>query len=202
MVDNIASKVFPGASGQKKVLPPLPSEARESERNLISENSSDMVSRSFFGKYRGKVVGNIDPLGMGRVQVFVPAVPGKNCASWAMPCVPYAGEDIGFFALPPVGASVWVEFEEGNPDHPIWSGCFWESGLCPQNIPEKKVFSTATASVTLDDIPGKGGIILETADGAKIVIGSAGIELNSGKGISIRLEGKRITVNGRTLEGI
>ncbi len=62
----------------------------------------DNIASKVFGKYRGKVVENIDPPGMGRVQVFVPAVPGKNYASRAMPCVQYAGEDIGFFALPPV----------------------------------------------------------------------------------------------------
>nr|HMP43165.1 phage baseplate assembly protein V [Roseiflexaceae bacterium] len=85
----------------------------------------------FFGKYRGKVEQNVDPLQIGRVQVRVPAVLGEGRMSWAMPCVPYAGPGVGMFAIPPVGASVWVEFEGGDPDYPIWSGCFWERGDAP-----------------------------------------------------------------------
>lgn len=76
----------------------------------------------FFGKYRGKVENNIDPMMMGRVQVSVPAVLGDGGLSWAMPCAPYAGSGVGFFAIPPTGANVWVEFEGGDPDYPIWSG--------------------------------------------------------------------------------
>ena len=79
----------------------------------------------FYGKYRGKVENNVDPLQQGRVQVTVPAVLGDGRLSWAMPCAPYAGSQVGFFAVPPVGANVWVEFEAGDPDYPIWSGCFW-----------------------------------------------------------------------------
>ena len=66
---------------------------------------------SHFGKFRGQVVNNIDPMQMGRVQVQVPAVLGDGQLSWAMPCAPFSGKDAGFFAVPPVDASVWVEFE-------------------------------------------------------------------------------------------
>ena len=79
----------------------------------------------FFGKYRGKVENNIDPMMLGRVQVSVPAVLGSGQLSWAMPCAPFAGPGVGLFTVPPVGANVWVEFEAGDPDYPIWSGCFW-----------------------------------------------------------------------------
>jgi hypothetical protein len=71
----------------------------------------------FFGKYRGKVennVGkvenNVDPMQMGRVQVSVPAVLGGGRLAWAVPCVPYAGPGVGFFADPPRGDNVCVEF--------------------------------------------------------------------------------------------
>ena len=43
-----------------------------------------------FGKYRGKVTGNIDPLMMGRVQVTAPAALG-SATVWALPCTPFAG---------------------------------------------------------------------------------------------------------------
>jgi uncharacterized protein involved in type VI secretion and phage assembly len=79
----------------------------------------------FYGKYRGHVENNMDPMQLGRIQVLVPAVSGMT-TSWALPCTPYAAPQAGFLFLPPVGALVWIEFEAGDPDHPIWSGCFWE----------------------------------------------------------------------------
>lgn len=73
----------------------------------------------FFGKYRGKVESNLDAFQQGRVQVSCPAVLGDGSLSWAMPCAPYAGSGVGFFAVPPNGANVWVEFEGGDPDYQI-----------------------------------------------------------------------------------
>jgi len=86
--------------------------------------------KQFFGKYRGKVAANKDPLNLGRIQVSVPAIFGEGRQSWALPCTPYAGKDVGFFTIPPVDANVWVEFEGGDPDYPIWSGCFWGKMNC------------------------------------------------------------------------
>ena len=77
----------------------------------------------FYGKYRGKVENNIDPMQQGRVQVSVPAVLGDTTLAWAMPCAPFGGSGVGFFTVPPVGANVWVEFEGGDTDYPILAGC-------------------------------------------------------------------------------
>ncbi|MCC7131454.1 MAG: hypothetical protein IT352_02360 [Gemmatimonadales bacterium] len=85
---------------------------------------------TFFGKYRGAVVANIDPLKLGRVKVQVPAVHGEETL-WAMPCVPLAGRKSGFVISPEVGAHIWVEFEGGDPAYPIWSGCFWGNDEYP-----------------------------------------------------------------------
>ena len=85
----------------------------------------------FFGKYRGTVANNLDPMQQGRIQVNCPAVLGGGRMSWAMPCAPYAGAGVGFFAVPPNGANVWVEFEGGDPDYPIYSGGFWGIGEVP-----------------------------------------------------------------------
>src|SRR5690606_17040950 len=115
--------------------------------------------RSFFGKYRGQVANNVDPMMLGRVQVSVPAVLGEGSLSWAMPCTPYAGNGVGFFAVPPNGANVWVEFEGGDPDYPIWSGCFWGTGEVPAQpaLPFVKVLQTDNIMLKLDDTPGAGG---------------------------------------------
>ena len=81
----------------------------------------------YFGKYRGTVVNNIDPLKMGRIQIMVPDVLGLIPSTWAMPCLPIAGKQMGMYAVPQIGDGVWVEFEQGNPDYPIWVGCWWGS---------------------------------------------------------------------------
>ena len=87
----------------------------------MSENGS----RQYFGKYRGMVVSNVDPMQIGRLLVQVPDVLGPIPSSWAMPCLPFTGKQMGMWCLPQIGAGVWVEFEQGNPDYPIWSGCWY-----------------------------------------------------------------------------
>lgn len=156
----------------------------------------------FFGKYRGTVVNNTDPLQQGRIQVSVPSVLGDGQLSWAMPCVPYAGEGVGFFAIPPLGANIWVEFEGGNPEYPIWSGCFWGTGEVPAMpaIPFKKVLKTDTATITLDDTPGAGGITVETLSGMKIVFNVTGIEINNAQGSTMTFTGPQVSVNNGALE--
>jgi uncharacterized protein involved in type VI secretion and phage assembly len=81
----------------------------------------------FYGKHRATVVDNADPENLGRLKLQIPHVLGEDVVSgWATPCVPYGGApDQGFFFIPEVGASVWVEFEMGNLEFPIWVGTFW-----------------------------------------------------------------------------
>ena len=114
-----------------------------------------------YGKHRGKVLDNLDPLIMGRLLVEVPAVPGLHL-NWAMPCTPYAGPQVGFYAMPPIGADVWVEFEGGDPNLPIWSGCFWGEGQVPLEAPPTtKVLKTEYVTLILNDLPGEGGLTIE-----------------------------------------
>jgi uncharacterized protein involved in type VI secretion and phage assembly len=77
----------------------------------------------FFGKYRGTVVNTADSEQIARLQAVVPDVLGTVPTTWAMPSAPFAGPGAGVVVLPPVGAGVWIEFEQGDPDYPIWSGC-------------------------------------------------------------------------------
>lgn len=76
-------------------------------------------SRSFPGRYRGTVTDNVDPLMMGRILSVVPEVQGA-VLNWAKPCARSAEPDTALPALPPVGAAVWIEFEDGDPNYPIW----------------------------------------------------------------------------------
>jgi hypothetical protein len=162
----------------------------------------------FFGKYRGKVENDIDPMQLGRVQISVPAVLGEGKMSWAMPCVPFAGSGVGFFAIPPVGANVWVEFEGGDPNYPIWSGCFWGVGEVPAlpALPQMKVIKTDCITLTLSDMPGIGGFTLEVnppavATPLKLVFNATGIEL-SNSAASVKLTPVSVSLNNGALEVI
>ncbi len=84
--------------------------------------------KEFYGKYRGTVVSNLDPDFKGRITAMVPDVLGLVPTTWATPCVPMTGLpglQSGLYVVPEIGASVWMEFEHGDPDYPIWTGCFW-----------------------------------------------------------------------------
>jgi hypothetical protein len=162
----------------------------------------------FFGKYRGKVANNIDPLQLGRVQVTVPAVLGDGSLSWAMPCAPYGGAGVGFFAVPPVGANIWVEFEAGDSDYPIWSGCFWGVGEVPAQpaLPQMKVWKTDGITLTLSDIPGAGGFTVEVGPPVvpiplKMVFNAAGIEITN-SAASVKLTPASVSLNNGALEVI
>jgi uncharacterized protein involved in type VI secretion and phage assembly len=158
--------------------------------------------RTFNGKFRGVVDDNRDPLFLGRIRAKVQDVFGDRVSGWALPSVPYAGSGVGLFLIPPTGASVWIEFEHGDPDYPIWSGCFWAQGEAPVQpaIPEKKVLKTDAATITIDDTPGAGGVTIETTAGMKIEIKVSGIEINDGQGGSIKLTGPKVSINDSALE--
>jgi uncharacterized protein involved in type VI secretion and phage assembly len=159
---------------------------------------------SYFGKYRGKVEKNIDPMQQGRILVSVPRVTGSGTLNWAMPSVPFAGNGVGFWAIPPVGANVWVEYEGGDADRPIWSGCFWGIGEAPAipAVAQVVVLKTETCTLTLNDLPGIGGVTIETKAGMKITMSLTGLEINDGKGGSIKLQGPKVSINGGALEVI
>jgi len=168
------------------------------------------VSPQFFGKYRGIVSDNLDPLMIGRVRAKVPDVTGDADSGWALPCAPFGGSATGFFAVPTKGAGVWVEFEHGDPDYPIWSGCWWgaASEMPPKLLapppPSKKlmIITEGGHSILVDDTPGIGGITLETSDGGKVAITPLGVEITNGMGASIKLEGPKVSINGQALEVI
>ncbi len=159
-------------------------------------------SARFYGKYRGTVTDNRDPIMKGRIKAQVPTVLGEEESGWALPCVPYAGSGIGFFFVPPVGANVWIEFEGGNPDYPIWTGCYWGTTEVPPatpGIPEIKMIKTDTATLKLDDTPGAGGITIETSTGLKITMNVTGIEITNGVAI-IKLAQASVSINNGALE--
>ena len=137
------------------------------DENVI-EQLLDFVRSRYFGKYRGTVVDNSDSTGRGRLQVQVPAVLG-DLEVWAMPCVPYAGNGVGFYSLPESGTGVWVEFEGGDPSYPIWVGCFWGDNQLPDDSDANiKIWKTESLTLRLDDANDE--LLAEASSGSKITI--------------------------------
>ncbi|MDB5069133.1 MAG: hypothetical protein JWM87_244 [Candidatus Eremiobacteraeota bacterium] len=161
-----------------------------------------MNDQRFFGKYRGIVSSVDDPLFTGRIKAKVPDVMGDTESGWALPCAPYGGKEMGFFCLPAEGANVWIEFEHGDPDYPVWTGCFWGAAtdMPPTlNLPDpyKKIMLQTDGGhrIALDDTPAIGGISLETSDGMKITMNATGITLDNGMGAKIELLATTVLVN-------
>jgi hypothetical protein len=160
----------------------------------------------FYGKYRGKVENNIDPFNQGRIQVSVPDVLGSGRMSWAMPCVPFAGSGKGFFAVPPNKANVWVEFEAGDPNRPIWVGGFWDQGETTAAMPAlftTKAIKTDCIEIKMDDLPGAGGLTITVSPPAvtmpmTLEMKSTGIKLALGSS-KIEITPAGVAINGTNL---
>jgi hypothetical protein len=141
------------------------------EENVTTAIQEREIDR-FYGKYRGLVVNNLDPLNMGRIQVMVPEVLGEIPSGWAVPCSPYTGTQAGFFAIPPIGAGVWIEFEAGDTSRPIWVGGWWgtaEVPLKPMGVP-----TMPTTKILRSDL----GLIIAMDDMAQTVTVSDAAGLN------------------------
>lgn len=162
----------------------------------------------YYGKYRGTVINNIDPEQIGRVMVQVPDVLGLTPSSWALPCVPVAGIQAGVFVVPPIGSQVWIEFEQGDPDYPIWTGGFWGIvgevpvfATAPPAIPPGQnivMQTTGQNMVMVSDAPptpATGGIVLKSMSGAMIVVNATGIYISNGQGATITLIGPTVDIN-------
>jgi hypothetical protein len=179
-------------------------------------------SKKYYGKYAGTVVLNVDPEKRGRLSVNVPDVLGVVPSTWAEACVPLAGPTgppMGIYLVPPIGAGVWVEFEHGDPNKPIWVGCRWglqsdiplaaqagnpaDPSIVIQSLLQQAiVVSDMPPSIpppVMPPVPTTGGIILRSTTGACIVVNDAGIFISNGKGAVINMIGPTITMNNGAL---
>jgi uncharacterized protein involved in type VI secretion and phage assembly len=161
-----------------------------------------------YGKYRGTVINNIDPLQIGRLLVQVPDIGGLIPSSWAMPCFPIAGKQMGAYIIPQIGAGVWVEFEQGDQDYPIWSGCWYGSAaevpalaLAGNPVSPSIVLQTGLQnSIVISDLPGPtGGIMIKSTTNATLIVNDTGIYIQNGKGASLVMVGPSVTINNGAL---
>jgi uncharacterized protein involved in type VI secretion and phage assembly len=155
--------------------------------------------RTFYGKYRGTVTDTDDPDQSGRVKVQVPSLFDDDSTDWAMPCLPYAPSGHGFFVMPEVGDTVWVEFEGGDPSHPIWNGGWWPTGKAPNLKPAQKLIETASGQhLLLDDTSGSLQIEIKDGNGNTITLASSGITLARGS-VKIEITDSSVSINDGAL---
>ena len=171
------------------------------------------VRGHFFGIYRGVVTDNADSTNRGRLKVRVPSVLG-TVETWAMPCVPYAGDGVGFYSLPEPGTGIWIEFEAGDPSFPVWVGCFWADSELPDSGGAPiKIWKTEKLTLRMDDdndelklATTSDSIVTMAADirsesgGATHTVGSGSVISDSGKAGKVDVGGAGVVVNNGALE--
>lgn len=176
-------------------------------------NGTSDGQTKYYGKYAGTVLNNVDPEFRGRLQVTVPDVLGLLPTTWAEPCLPLAGPTgapMGAYFVPPIASGVWVEFEQGDVNRPIWVGCRIGSTA---DIPEvAQMIVPPISGITLQTLlknslvvsdlpptPLTGGIVIRSTTGAMLVVNDSGIYISNGKGASIMLVGPTVTINNGAL---
>jgi len=163
----------------------------------------------YFGKYRGLVVDNQDPENRARVTLKVPSVLSETVSHWAEPCLPFGGlADQGLFLVPEIGAQVWVEFEEGNPNKPIWTGTLWQrSGDVPaeaaERSPNMRQLKTPCGHIlSFDDTAGEEAVRLHHAADAELKIDPQGsVQLSDSSGASLEMDASGTSVEVRDANG-
>jgi uncharacterized protein involved in type VI secretion and phage assembly len=151
----------------------------------------------YYGKFRGTVT-DVDA-GTLRIKATVPAVLGTQPTGWCMPCVPYAGNNVGLAFLPEVGSGVWIEFEGGDVSYPIWVGCYWRSGEQPSDATPtvKAIVTTSPLKILLDDDAGT--ITISDSNQNSLTLDSSGITLTRGSS-SVAVTDSEVNVNDGALE--
>ena len=167
---------------------------REDGHGCACQDVLAFLERHYFGKYRAKVVDNADPNKRGRLLVQVDA-PLSEPPIWALPCVPFAGPNVGLMMLPPIEANVWVEFEGGNPKVPIWSGCFWtkDEAIEGGGEPNKKIIKTEFVTITIDD--DAKSVELAVANGSSLVLDASQIKAAASGEIVHEVSAKRTALS-------
>jgi uncharacterized protein involved in type VI secretion and phage assembly len=164
-----------------------------------------MSEKVFHGIYPARVEDIFDPNNTGRIKVSVADVGGSSLLTWADPCLPITGNNMGMFTVPPEGSAVWVQFIRGNSNYPVWLGGRFATGEPPSLAALDKrglngiaLQSTSGNGLVISDAPG-GGILLQTAGGAKIELTDSGITITTGQGATLKLTGATVDINNQAL---
>ncbi len=174
----------------------------------VVKKIAEQAKNKYYGKYRGLVSDNIDPQKLGRLKLQIPSLLGEVVSGWALPCIPYGGlHDQGMFMVPEVDAQVWVEFEAGELNMPIWTGTFWR----PDEIPEEAAKDEPTTRLLktnsghrlqFDDAPGEEKIILHHSESSEVLMDENGsISLTDSNGSQVMLDARNSEIKIQDSQG-
>lgn len=184
---------------------------------FYAEGDTGGGGRHYYGKYRGTVVSPVDTTMMGRITASV-TIGGAPLLVVANACTPFAGPGCGFYAIPPIGAGVWIEFEEGDLDRPIYSGCYWRTGEImammspdlppptPATMQNMVVLRTPFARLKMNILTGEmslESVLIPPGTPAKptaVHFTPLGIEISYGPTSVIKLDATGISLNGTALK--
>lgn len=148
----------------------------ETLREKIVESPPPVRQEKIEGLVIGKVENNIDPKGLGRVQVSFPHLSDANLSHWAPLASPSAGDDSGAYFLPDLGAEVVVGFLHGDVNRPLVLGQLW-SLLKPPPVRHldgqnrvRVIRTKAGHQIKFDDTPAAEKVVIEDAAGNTITL--------------------------------
>jgi len=124
----------------------------------LRDEKLEALKNKLFGLWRGIVINVNDPKNLGRIRAQVHELFGeKDETNWASYCSPFGGGGAGFFFLPEVGDSIWIAFEAGDINRPVWLG-FWFNQVDAKPAdaaPRKRVLQTRSGHKVIFDDGGK-----------------------------------------------
>jgi uncharacterized protein involved in type VI secretion and phage assembly len=153
----------------------------------------ERVEGRYFGKYRGQVTDNKDPDNLGRVKAKVPRLLGEQETGWALPAFIYGGaKEQGLFAVPDVGAGIWIEFEAGDPSYPVWTGTWYAAEAIPESAPPgRKVFKTKSGHKIVFDDDADTVEIADSNDNS-VKMDSGTIRISAGSATTVVIDAPKI----------
>lgn len=123
------------------------------------------MAKDKFGKYRAIVVDTDDPEKRGRIRVKCPSVFNESLSGWCEACLPNISSLGSDLSLPKSGDQVWLEFEQGNTNKPIYVGSWLSQGQADHiySVPSR-ILDYEGHTITFKS----GSIVIKTKDGVEM----------------------------------
>ncbi len=158
------------------------------------------MSQISAGLYTGIVTDNADPEAKCRIKADVPEVLSGS-TGWCVPSLPYAGDGCGFAMVPPVGATVLVQWPNGDlTAPPVWSGATFGAGEGVEGAGPDTVILQTPGGHRLELSDDKNTLTITCSQGPVITLSGDGIKVENGRGATLAMEGPSVDINNGALK--